>query len=293
MKKILILGALGNLGGPLNNIFKKDSNYTVISWDKEELDITKKEEIFTKIKKINPNIIINTASYNAVDNCEEDKHQFELAKEINGVAPGNLAKLCVEINAILIHYSTDYVFPGNKSMGYEEKDRPNPVNKYGESKYLGEQNIAKVALNNPSLIWYIIRTSKLFGPKGENPSAKPSFFDIMLKLSKKMNELDVVDEEISCFTYTLDLAKKTKELIDKEVPKGIYHITNAGALSWYNACKLLFKIAKVDTKINPVDGNSFPRPAERPQYSALLTTKIRPLRKLEDALKEYIESTKK
>lgn len=286
--KILILGAKGNLGGQLARVFSGEEN-EVIGWDREEIDITDKELIIKKIGDLKPELIINAAAYNAVDKCEEDDEQFELAKKINGLASGYLSEGALAVGATLIHYSTDYVFPGDKEEGYEEDDETGPVNRYGESKLMGEKEI--ISLSGKGLRWYIIRTSKLFGPKGESEAAKPSFFDSMLKLAREREVLDVVYEEMSCFTYTPDLALWTKKIRESNAGYGIYHFVNEGPCTWYEAAKDLFKLAGVNVKVNPVSADKFPRPAKRPKYSVLLNTKFERMRGRKEALREYLEKS--
>ncbi len=285
MKTILILGARGNLGVQLVKIFK-NNNYEVIAWDRKEIDITDKELITKKINDIKPGIIINAAAYNAVDKCEEDEKEFELAYKINGEAVGFLVEAALKVNAILVHYSTDYVFAGDKQEGYSEDDKPSPINKYGETKLAGEKEI--ISSSGKGLKWYLIRTSKLFGPPGKSPAAKPSFFDLMVNLAVNRRELEVVDAEISSFTYTSDLAHATLELIEERYGYGIYHLINEGACTWYEAACELFKMLEKDIKIKPVSPEHFPRPAKRPLYSILLNTKFKKLRNWREALKEYL-----
>ena len=248
-----------------------------------------------------PDAIINATAYNAVDKCEEKDSEFELAKKLNGDAVGFLAQAAIEVGAILVHYSTDYVFGGisndannerikqiKKQGGFKEDDKPCPVNKYGESKLMGEQEIIKKS--SQGLKWYLIRTSKLFGPKGESELAKPSFFDTMLKIANITDKkIDVVDEEVSCFTYTTDLVKATKKLIDENYGYGIYHIMNSGPCTWHKAAVELFRIGGIDIKVNPVSADKFSRPAKRPEYSVLLNTKFEQLRSWQEALSEYLE----
>lgn len=298
MKKILILGAKGNLGGQLIKVFSKKNE--VIAWDREEIDITDKELVFKKVGDIKPDIIINAAAYNAVDKCEEDENEFESAKKLNCRAVGYLAEAAISVNSILVHYSSDYVFGGkhtkitkderteriNEAGGFKEDDNPDPVNKYGETKLMGEREL--ITRSGKGLKWYLIRTSKLFGPKGESEVAKPSFFDIMLKLAKEKEFLDVINEETSCFTYTPDLAKATKKIIESSAGYGIYHIVNEGPCTWHQAAKELFEIAGINIKVNPVSGDKFARPAKRPAYSVLLNTKFERLRDWHIALEEYL-----
>ncbi len=269
-------------------IFEQDA-YQVVGWDKDDVDITDKNLVTEKIQESRPDIIINTAAYNNVDKCEEES-ELELAREINGMVPGYLAEAALNIGSILIHYSSDYVFDGLKKDGYQENDTPDPVNKYGETKLLGEKEL--IQRSGQGLKWYLIRTSKLFGPQGENPDAKPSFFDLMLKLAQEKEELRVVDEEFSKFTYTLDLAQASKRLIEEEGGYGIYHIANKGACTWYQGVKELFSLKDIKTPIIPVNGDEFPRPAKRPAHSVLLNTKLPELRSWQEALKDYYKSKK-
>lgn len=283
--KILILGSQGNLGSQLVKVF--ESGNDVIAWDRSEVDIADKELLQKKISEIKPGVIINAIAYNAVDKCESDDKEGELAEKINVKAVGYLAEEALAIGATIVHYSSDYVFGGRKKDGYKEDSEPRPINKYGETKLGGEKEI--IRLSGKGLKWYLIRTSKLFGPKGESEYSKPSFFDVMLKLAKEKNELDVVDEEISCFTYTPDLARATRDLVESDAGYGIYHIVNSGPCTWYNAAKDLFDLAGIKIKINAVASDNFPRSAKRPKNSVLLSAKIKPLRDWQEALKEYLK----
>ncbi len=289
MKKVLILGSRGNLGTQLVKIFKNDSNFQVIAWDREELDFLDFEKLKKEIKKEKPKIIINATGYNNVDGCEEDKKELELAYKLNRDLPQNLAEIAVEAKAKFINFSTDYVFGGDENRKiYEEKDSPSPIQKYGESKFLGEQEIARIKLKNPNLKYYIIRTSKLFGPKGEGEFVKPAFFDVMLNLAESRKEIDVVDEEISCFTYTPDLARAVKILIEENYNSGIYHLINENGVTWYQGVLELFRLKGIKIKVNPVKGTKFSRPAKRPKASILQNNRFLKLRDFREALKEYL-----
>lgn len=282
MQKILIIGAKGMLGQELVNVFGKDKNLEVFAWDKEDLDITDEKKVNLKISKLKPNVIINSAAYNAVDKCEDDEKEFELAKKINGEAPGYLAKATKKIDAILVHYSTDHVFDG-KQNGFDENAAPNPINNYGKSKLLGEKEVAK-----NSQKYYIIRLAALFGKPAISDGAKRGFFEGILEAGKKGEIKKIVNEETTCFTYAPDLAKKTKEIIESKKSFGIYHITNSGFCTWHEAAVELFKQAKIKTKLIPVPRSGLPRPAEIPVFSALISTKLDPLRDWKEALGEYL-----
>lgn len=287
---ILILGASGNLGTQLKLVYKDEK---IVGWDRTDFDFLDFKILKQKLAELSPALIINAAAYNAVDKCEEDKTEAALAWKLNRDLPAVLADYCLEKSIPLLHYSTDYVFGGDGrlSSAYTEIDRPQPINVYGQTKLGGEQEIARRALKG--LRYYIVRTSKLFGPKGENPHAKASFFDLMLGLAQKQTELQVVDGEISCFTYTPDLAVASKLLLDDQSARGIYHLTNLGPATWYEALKYFFEIAEVKIDVKAIAPEKWPRPATRPSYSVLDNTRRPKLRSWQEALLEYWQSYKK
>ncbi len=284
MFKVLILGSRGNLGSQLIPVFSND--YEVIAWDRDEIDVTDFKQLEKSVRAVEPDIIINAVAYNAVDKCEESEAEQEKARDINGRAVRKLAHIALELEALLVHYVSDYIFDGDNKEGYQEDAIPMPICKYGITKLLGEQAILSLA--DERLKYYLIRSSKLFGPRGKSEAAKPSFFDIMLKLSKEKDEIDVVNAELSCFTYTPDLAVATLKLIEDMKPFGIYHITNTGPATWYEAAKEMFALAGIDIKLNPITPEQFPRSARRPRFAVLLNTKLEPLRNYQEALKDYL-----
>ena len=266
------------LGRDLAQFF---SDRDSILWDKEELDITDKEAVAVKISELNPSIIINSAAYTDVDGCELNR---KLATNVNGKAVGYLASATRKIGAILVHYSTDYVFDGKNPDGYKEDDKPGqPVNFYGRSKLLGEK-----LLKENCEMYYLIRTSWLFGRHGKN------FVDTMLKLGRKEKKLRVVNDQRGKPTYSFDLAQKTRELIESQKPCGIYHITNTGETTWYDFAKEIFRQAgerdEVYNKVKVISCSSqeFSSPAKRPKYSTLINTKLPPGRLWQDALGGYL-----
>jgi len=282
---ILILGAAGNLGGQLKKIF---ADREITTWDRTDFDFLDFEELKSRLERLKPSLVINAAAYNAVDKCESDEVEAALAWKLNRDLPAVLADYCLSSGVFLIHYSTDYVFGGDNRLAgaYNELSCPEPVNVYGQTKLGGEQEIARRAL--PGLKYYLIRTSKLFGPSGDNPLAKPSFFDMMLALAEKNSEVKAVDGEMSCFTYTPDLAAATKSLIDDQAPRGIYHIINSEPATWYEGAKELFAIRQIDKKLLPVSPDEWQRPAKRPVYSVLENTRRPLLRSWRAALREYL-----
>lgn len=280
--RILIIGCRGNLGQDLVRVFDADQNWEVFAFDRPEIDIASEESLRKIIEEVDPAAVVNAAAYNAVDKCETDEIEYELAKKINGYGPGMLAKICKERSIPLAHYVSDYIFDGEKGE-YTEEDKPNPISNYGRSKLLGEDEIKK----HTDQFW-LIRTSKLFGRPGKSEMSKKSFFDTMIALAKDNSVLKIVDEEKSCFTYTKDLAVETKKIIEETIPFGIYHIVNEGACTWYEAALELFKLAKMDVEVISVSSVEFPRPAKRPNSSVLINTKLKPLRNYKEALSEYL-----
>ncbi len=285
-QKLIIVGARGMLGRDLGEVFEKDGQYQVLKWDREEIDITDQAQVKRKVKAEKPDVIINVAAYNAVDKAENDPAEFELAKRINGEGPRHLTDVAKELNAIFVHYVSDYVFDGQKGK-YVEEDATGPICNYGISKQLGEENVKAVGGK-----YYLIRTSKLFGRPVTAGNSKKSFFQVMLELAREKDELKVVDSEKSCFTFTPDLAQATKTLIEEEYPFGIYHLINEGAVTWYQGAKKLFELAGIgedELKVIPVGSDEFPRPAKRPPSSVLINTKFPKLRNYEQALEEWLE----
>ncbi|MEA2006914.1 MAG: dTDP-4-dehydrorhamnose reductase [Patescibacteria group bacterium] len=286
MKKIIVFGAKGMLGSELVKTFSADDQYQVFKLDKEELDITKKRDVFGFIEKEQPEIMINAIAFNDVDGAE-NKEEFEMAKRLNGEVPGMLAQAAKNCDAVFVQYVTDYLFDGKKGE-YTEDEKPNPISNYGFSKALGEKNVQEIGGK-----YYLVRISKLFGKSGTSPNAKKSFFSTMLDLSQDRDELKIVDDERSCFTYVPDLVAATKDLVEKKYEYGIYHLVNKGAVTWFEGARKLFELVNnKKIKIIPVSQDEFPRPAKRARSTVLLNTKFPQFRHYEEALKEWLETVK-
>jgi dTDP-4-dehydrorhamnose reductase len=304
MNKTVILGSQGMLGQELVRAFSSDSNYEVTAWDASDLDVTDFSLLGEKLAEITPNIVINAVAYNAVDLVEESEEEFAKAKLLNAELPKQLAKLSSELDFTLVHYSTDYVFDGTleapeekkcqgaccggnchgTKAGYDEQSMPNPISKYAETKYAGEQVIP-----NATETYYLIRLSKLFGKPASSALGKKSFFATMLELGKTKPEISAVDGEMSCFTYAPDLAQATKELLESGDAFGTYHLVNEGAVTWYEGVKELYRQAGITTPVKAVTPDAFPRPAKRPTFSVLLNTKRPKLRHYSEALSDFLK----
>ena len=260
-QKTILFGAQGMLGHALQDVFPHAQFI-----GHRNVDITDEDAIMKLMNLERPAIVINAAAYTDVDGCEDNR---VYAFAVNGYGPGYIAHACNEVNAILVHVSTDYIFDGTKTE-YREDDCPNPINIYGESKLLGEVSVTKNLENHR-----IVRTSWLYGSHGKN------FVDTILTLSRQMPLVRVVNDQIGKPTYTVDLAKKLPEILSCD--PGIYHITNDGQCSWYElACSFIPNAAPCSTE-------EFPRKAKRPAYSVLANTKTPALRHWKEAVQEYIQ----
>lgn len=275
--RILIIGAKGNLGGVLADAYL---DHQVIAWDMEDIDITNREMVVEKISAERPDVVYNCAAYNAVDKAEEES---AVANLVNGYAVGYLAEACRAIDAILVHFSTNYVFNGSKGSEYVEGDVPTPESAYARSKTLGEQELARVGGKT-----YLVRTSLLYG--GKKTGGKKSFVDIMLDAAETKPELNVVNDEFGSPTLVSDLAAAVKTLVIEKYPFGIYHLVNQGAASWYDWATELFRLRNKTITLHPVPATSFPRPAKRPTYAVLANTKGPTMRPWQEALANYLES---
>lgn len=280
--KILIIGYQGMLGQALTETFAHANE--LVLWEKEDLDITREAEVKSKIPAIKPDIVINAAAFNNVDIAEQSQ---ELADAVNGYAVGYLAQAAKELDIPLVHYGTDYIFDGEKAEGYTEADRPNPISAYGRSKLLGESELLK----NHSK-FYLIRLSRLFGKEAIAPGAKKSFVFRMLDAARSGQPVEVIDAEASSPTFAWDLASQTRYIVENRLPFRIYHSSNSGSTTWYGFAKEIFEILRLDVNIKVVPENYFARPARRPKYSVLLNTKLPQMRSWQDALKEFLTSSK-
>jgi dTDP-4-dehydrorhamnose reductase len=271
MKTILIIGANGMLGYDVAEIFS-NSGYAVLKATKADLDVTNFSEVNYFFKKNNFDLVIHAAAYTKVDDAEINK---ELAFSVNADGAKNVAIAANEKSVPLVYISTDYVFDGEKGSPYFPNDRTNPLNVYGHSKLVGEENVKK---ENPKC--YIVRTSWLYGKHGKN------FVETMINLSKTQKSLKVVNDQIGCPTWTVDLANGIKNLIENKMPYGTYHLCGGGFVSWYGFAKKIFEILKIKIELLPVTTKEFPRPSKRPKFSAMENLGL--LKEWEEGLKNYL-----
>ena len=263
MTTILVTGGNGQLASCIKDVEKEYDDLNIIYTDHLELDICELNQIQTFFKS-NPQIdyCINCAAYTAVDKAETEA---EKAFEINATGAKNLAQVCNDHDAILIHVSTDFVFDGEKNEPYTETDAANPISVYGASKLQGEVEIQQALKEH-----FIIRTSWLYSEYGNN------FMKTMLRLAETRDGISVVSDQIGTPTYAGDLAEIIIQIINTKTEKyGIYHYSNEGVASWFEFAKEIFKLTKNKIKVNPIPSIEYLTPAKRPQFSVLDKAKIK------------------
>lgn len=263
---IALIGSTGQLGTDLKKVIPAEF---LINLDYPDFDLTKKDIIREKLLKIKPDIIINTAAYNLVDRAEEFPEEALL---VNYSGVKNLVDVCLELNCVLVHYSTDYVFGADalRHMPYAEDDLPGPVNKYGESKLLGEREVAGRLKK-----YFLIRTSGLFGIAGSQGKGG-NFIEAIIKKAGVAGEVSVVNDQLLTPTYTLDLARQTWQLIQTS-NHGLYHATSEGECSWYAFALAVMKHLDPKIKVTPTKTSDYHSPARRPSYSVLENKKLQEL----------------
>lgn len=268
---VLVTGANGMLAQDLCPMLE-DCGYEVIETDVDNLDITDELQAMRVISDVKPDFVIHCAAYTNVDKAEEDLKTAEL---INVKGTENIAKACKANDACMVYISTDYVFDGKKSTPYEIDDKTNPISNYGLTKFQGEEAVKKYCDK-----FYITRTSWLYGHHGKN------FVETMISLADNQ-ELKVVDDQIGCPTWTVDLSDAIITLIEEAAPYGIYHTCGGGNTSWYGFAKEIFSQMNMEVNLKPCTTEEFPRPAKRPKYSIMNNDDL--LRDWKQSLKEYIE----
>jgi dTDP-4-dehydrorhamnose reductase/dTDP-4-dehydrorhamnose 3,5-epimerase len=263
-KKYLITGYKGQLGYDIARELVERGETNILAIDKDEMDITDRDQVMNVIKDFNPDVIFHCAAWTAVDKAEEMQDEVNL---VNVVGTKNITDASIEIGAKLVYISTDYVFDGIKEGTYNENDVPNPKSVYGKTKFLGEEE----ARRNPN--HFITRISWVFGVNGKN------FVKTMLGLSEKYDELNVVDDQIGSPTYTVDLAKLLVEMVQTD-KYGTYHVNNEGYCSWAEFAKYIMESNGKNTKINFVstekyyEGKDMSKIAYRPRNSKLDKSKL-------------------
>lgn len=260
MGGILLFGRDGQLGHAL--VAPLASLGAVTAMGRDEADFTDSEIIRATIRDLQPKVIVNAAAYTAVDRAEQET---QTAMQVNAVAVGVLGEESAKIGARVIHYSTDYVFDGDKSAPYTEQDAPAPLNLYGESKLAGEN-----ALLGSGAQAIILRTSWVYAARGRN------FVHTMLRIGRDRDEVRVVDDQAGAPTSAEDLAGATVALLRawNAQPGGVYHAAAAGQTTWAGFAREIFSLAGLSTRVVPITTADYPTPARRPKNSLLDCAKL-------------------
>jgi len=272
LPRVLIVGNAGQVGGELQRSFRGYGE--VVGVDRESVDLAHADQVRALVRRVEPEIILNAAAYTAVDRAESEP---ELAMAINAEAPRILAEEALRRDALLVHYSTDYVFDGSKQSEWTEQDTPAPLNAYGASKLAGEEAIRQVGGRV-----LIFRTSWVYGPHGSN------FLLTMLRLARQRDSISVVGDQIGSPTTSIELACATLAIVSGVIAgrfgateewAGLYHMTCSGSTSWYGFAQAIFARAEKlpDGKIPQViqiASQDYPTPAVRPRNSVLSNAKL-------------------
>lgn len=271
--KTLLFGKNGQVGWELNRALQPLGK--IIALDIDDADFSSPESLRQVVQNINPDVICNAVAYTAVDKAENDE---DLALKINGISPGVLAEEALKIGALLVHYSTDYVFDGTKATPYTEEDEPNPINAYGRTKLAGE-----IAIQSSGCDYLILRTSWVYASRAHN------FMLTMLKLAQEREDLSIVADQIGAPTTARLIADTTvlcvhqvmKERVTGIFSSDLYHLTASGHTSWHGFTKEIISLANQSAKlqltikdIKAIPTSNYPTPAVRPMNSQLALTKL-------------------
>jgi dTDP-4-dehydrorhamnose reductase len=256
--RILLTGATGQVGWELRKTLAPLGEVRFL--DRYGLNLADTPTLIASVRALQPGIIVNAAAYTAVDKAEAERDE---AFAVNATGPRVLAEEAKRIGAFLVHYSTDYVFDGEKATAYVEDDATNPLSVYGASKLAGERAIATSGCRH-----LILRTSWVYGPRGRN------FYLTMLRLAKERPELRVVDDQVGAPTSSLEIARATATLLEKRA-EGLYHMTAGGETSWCGFARAILEQARMNTPVVAIRTEDYPTPARRPRNSRLDSSKLR------------------
>lgn len=254
--KIAITGGGGQLAGAFLRVAGFFPELELRSFSREEWNIGEEEDFHSALRAFQPDLVLNTAAYTAVDKAEEET---DLCYAVNSEAPALLARCCKDQGLGLVHFSTDYVFDGGNARPYKESDAPNPLNTYGKSKLLGETEVLRV---HPKAL--VLRVSWLYDVGGRN------FARTMLRAGSANSSLRIVCDQFSSPTYAGDLASDILLLASKEnIPSGLLHYSQEGEASWADFAEAIFLGAGMNCEVQRIPTSDYPTAANRPLYSKL------------------------
>jgi dTDP-4-dehydrorhamnose reductase len=284
---IVITGARGQLGRALASVL---ADRGPVALDHGNFDVADADAVERRIAALRPEAVFNTAAFNRVDDAEE---LAEEAFRTNALGPRALARACRQHGALLVHFSTDYVFAGDRTTPYAEEDSPAPRTVYGASKLAGEQSV-----RSEGPLYIVIRTSALFGSSGRGGKGT-NFVDTMLRLAAERSTLRIVDDQRVSPTSAVDLAVKSVELLERWQTTrsadvlGLYHVTNTGSVSWCEFAREIFRRRGLAVAVEPISTAEYGARAPRPAYSVLACRHLERLglddmRAWQEALEAYL-----
>jgi dTDP-4-dehydrorhamnose reductase len=281
--KVAVIGSAGQLGAEVCQAFSA-AGHDVLPLSHAEIEITDSGSVRKALRHDRTDAVVNCAAYVRVDEAEDDA---ESAFRVNALGALNVARICTEIDALCIYISTDYVFDGEKTEPYAEKDLPRPINVYGASKLAGEYLVRQACPK-----WMIVRVASLFGKSGARAKGG-NFIETVLAQAKKGAPLRVVNDTRISPTYAVDAALAIVQLA-QEATSGIVHVANSGFCTWYGLAKKVTELCRLEVTIEPVSTEAFPRRAARPRNSALDNTQVTtdlgtPLPQWEDSVRRYLQ----
>lgn len=257
--KIAVIGANGQLGHDVVQAFELHGD-EVCPLTHVDIELSNLESVSQCLRSITPDLVVNTAAMHHVEHCEQ---QPEKAYAVNATGSRNLAEVTRDVEAVLVHISTDYVFDGNKSSPYVESELAEPLNVYGKSKLEGERLVRET---NPR--HFILRTAALYGNHPCRAKGGQNFVDLMLRLAEQRGQVRVVDNEFTTPTATRDLAEQIVTLSQSDA-YGLFHATAEGSCSWYEFAKEIFSRSGIPVKLDVASPSEFPAKVPRPTYSVL------------------------
>jgi dTDP-4-dehydrorhamnose reductase len=281
--RVAVIGRMGQLGTDLVNVLVEAGSYEVFGLSHQEIECTDPVSVAKRLKTIRPDVVVNCAAFVRVDESED---RPEETFRVNSLGALNVARACVELDALCVYISTDYVFDGEKGSPYKESDCPHPINVYGVSKLGGEYLVQETCPR-----WLITRMASLFGKAGSSGKGG-NFVETILTKAKAGESLRLVDDIRMSPTYTRDAAQALERLL-RERTLGLFHLVNAGNCTWYEfACKVL-EVVGLKQRIDPVSASEYPMKARRPKNSSLESTKLDSslrgyLRPWQEALESYL-----
>ena len=283
MRKAVVFGAAGQLGVELVRELRS-KGYTVTGWDRSQVDITDPAAVEAALARFEPSIVFNSAAYNQVDVAEKEPQAAYL---VNALAVRNLALACRQVDAKLVHFSTDYVFDGLARHPYAEDDPTHPLGAYAVSKLAGEL-YAQAYLDKP----LVVRTSGVYGPGGLS-TARGNFVELMLRLAGSRNPIRVVEDHVASPTFAPLLAVRTIELVERDY-SGVFHLGGGMPVSWFEFARTIFEVADLEPVLLATNEREYRTAARRPKYSALSNgtmerMQLAPMPPLREALGLYFK----